>query len=80
MTTDHELSGAHGQQLSLIGVPVEGDTYRDKRSGTIGVVTRVRPEPRRTWITVRRNGHETDMPLDTFDRYWVRSRIDQPAG
>jgi hypothetical protein len=76
MTSDHELSGDHGAQLSMVGVPAEGDMFRDKRSGTIGCVVRVRVEPRRTWITVRRNGTTTDMPLEDFDRYWGRSHAD----
>jgi len=76
VTTDHELSGDHGDQLALDGfLPAAGETYLDNRSSIIATVVSVVTD-RRTWVTIRRMGSDTTIPLEWFQRDYTRCRGD----
>jgi hypothetical protein len=70
VTTDHELSGAHGNQLALGALaPMIGDRYRNVHSQAIMTVLSV-VQRQRCWVTIRLDGRESEIPLEWIDRHW----------
>jgi hypothetical protein len=73
--TDHEAASAHGDQLALEGLgPVAGEPYKHKFTGTIATVVAVRQRDR-CWVTLRRDGRLTDVPLDWLEASYEHCRI-----
>lgn len=70
-TNDQPAATPAGQQtLALPGVgPVPGALYKNRRVNVylvvVAVVTR-----RKTWVIVRKNGVEDELPLADLETYW----------
>lgn len=79
MTTDHELSGAHGDQLAIGQLlPIAGDRYQNCHTDSIGTVESVETR-RRTWVKLRRDGRTTTIPLSELEQHWQPYRPPAPA-
>lgn len=68
--SDYAISGDHGDQLMIDGLgPALGSTWRSKQTGEIVTVTNIR-RGKRAFITIRRSGQLTDMPVEwLFESY-----------
>lgn len=72
MKTDHELSGDYGNQTLLPGMgPQVGERYCNIHTDDICTVTYIR-RGRRTWVTVRANGHEGEVRITDFMEHYYR--------
>jgi hypothetical protein len=74
--SDYELSGDHGDQLSLDqDVPVAGELYRRKGTASIACVLAT-SRARRVEILLRINAEERWIPLVAFRQHYDRCRPD----
>lgn len=68
--TDHEISGDHGDQLGLDGLtPRAGEQWVNVHTDTIGTIISV-VQRNRTWVTLRRDGRTTTIPLSELYEHW----------
>lgn len=66
MSTDHEVSGDYGDQLTLEGCGVTaGDMYQNVHTDSICVVTEI-DQHKYCWVKFRRDGRDSSQPLATF--------------
>lgn len=64
------------QQLMFGGTgPRLGDLYRNRHTGAVGCVVRVR-QARYAWVTIRVSDRLTDVPLGWLDQHWQPCRPD----
>lgn len=67
---------AHGQQALIPGVGSQlGDLYRNRHTGLIGCVVKVR-QGRYQWVTLRIGSRLTDCPFGWIGVHWDRCRPD----
>lgn len=69
MTTDHETSGDHGDQLPLAGLgPVAGEVYLNTHTHYRAVVIRTE-QKRLAWVHFREQGAEQVCTLFEFQAH-----------
>ena len=65
-----------GTQLSLPGLgPDPGELFRNVHTGEIGTVITAATR-RKSWVTIRRGGRLTDVPLHWLEKHWAPCRPD----
>lgn len=74
--TATEIQTVFGQQLMLDGTgPRPGDLYRNLHTGTIATVRHIK-QRKYAWVTLRRDGRDTDVTLDGLAEHYVACRPD----
>jgi hypothetical protein len=70
--TDHELSGDHGDQLSLSpDAPLAGERYVNRHTGQYATIVSVR-QRKHQWVLLRTSDAEREILTSDLEDFWVR--------